>query len=105
MAVLVALGAFPMTLVGGWTAQRPGDRGTASAGAEAAQLLASADWLNRPVRWTAISDARTQVVAGTNVYLAGQATIGGHTRPVALVLYQPLSGASTLSWVSLGEAK
>ena len=51
------------------------------------------------------ADARTQVVAGTNVYLAGQASVGGRVRPVSLVLYQPLSGASTLSWVSLGEAK
>ena len=87
-------------LAGGWSTQAIDDSMKAAA-AEAATLLAGPDWLGRPVEVKAVDRAMTQVVAGRNVYLAMKAQVNGKLRAIEVVVYQPLKGPATITWMRM----
>lgn len=89
-------------LPGGYMAQPVGDAMIQQAAARVVQELAAPRWLGRSVRLVGVTRAASQVVAGTNVYVAMTVQDGGRIRPVEAVLYQDPRGAESLSWVAIG---
>ena len=86
---------------GGWQDQ-PADSATVTeAVASARQALAGAEWLKQPVEVERILTARTQVVAGTNVYVAFEGQVKQVPRRVHVLVFQPLQGPDELEWVRL----
>lgn len=90
-------------LPGGWSAH-PVDDSVKATAADAARLLAGPDWLGRPVQVKSIDRALTQVVAGLNTYVSMQVLVNGKVRPIEVVVYQPLQGPATVSWMRLESA-
>lgn len=86
---------------GGWADRSPDDPDVAATAARASALLAAAAWLGRPVTVDRVAGAKTQVVAGLNTYLALDAQVDGFPHRVELIVYEPLQGEATLSWVRL----
>lgn len=90
-------------LPGGFTQQSPTDARMTAAAGTALQLLGGADWLGRPLTLVTLDTAMTQVVAGTNTYLAMTVTTGGQTRTASVVMYQDFKGNASLSWARLAR--
>ena len=90
---------------GGWTDQPPGDADVVKAADQVRALLAGDAWLGRPVEIVDVVAARTQVVAGLNTYLALDVRVDGFAHGAEAIMYAPLEGAATLSWVRLAAAR
>lgn len=91
----------PSELAGGWRDQPAGDPEIAQTAEKARTILASADWLARSVTLGRVVEARTQVVAGLNTYLVLEVQLDAVPRQAAVIVYQPLRGEPSLSWVQL----
>lgn len=88
-------------LPGGYLAQPTNDAMVRQAAASIVKQLATPAWLGRPVTLGGVTRAASQVVSGTNVYVALTVKDAGRTRAVEAVLYQDPRGAESLSWVAL----
>ncbi len=88
---------------GGWSEQPPGDPGVAATAERARGLLAGGEWLRRPVTVERVLIARTQVVAGLNTYLAIDVRVDGFAHRVDAIVYEPLEGPATLTWVRITD--
>lgn len=88
-------------LPGGWQDQAADSATVTEAVASARQALSGAEWLKQPVEVERIVTARTQVVAGTNVYVAFDGRVKQVPRRVHVLVFQPLEGPNELEWVRL----
>lgn len=88
-------------MMGGFQTREPGDEDVVAAAEEARTLLSGADWLAAPVTFDKLTAARSQVVSGRNYFLEAEAHVNGASRHLAVLMYQPLSGPSRLSWASV----
>lgn len=86
-------------LPGGWAEQARDDQALAKTAEVVRTLLAGADWLGRAVVLVQVLEGKTQVVAGLNTYLALEVQLDGQSRRVDTIVYEPLQGAASLSWV------
>ncbi|MFN3428608.1 MAG: hypothetical protein ACK46X_01515 [Candidatus Sericytochromatia bacterium] len=100
-APLPAIPEASVGLPGGWQDQAADQATVTEAVASARQALVGADWLKQPVVVERVVTARTQVVAGTNVYVAFEGRVKQAPRRVHVRVFQPLQGPNELEWVRL----
>jgi hypothetical protein len=91
----------PTDLPGGYVVQPVRLDLVRQAANDALKLLQSPEWLGQPVRLVSIQQAATQVVSGTNTYMAMTVQVGSVRRPVGVVLYENLQRGKSLSWLEL----
>lgn len=97
-------GATPTStngLPGGWSDQDPKGASIAARAKRALALLAGADWLGHAPGAPKVQEAKMQVVAGFNTWLAIDATVGGKPRRIDLEMYESPQDEASLSWVRL----
>jgi hypothetical protein len=97
-------GAGPINgLPGGYSAQATDSEDTRKAADLACIILGEAPWLGRGVMLNKVLSASTQVVAGFNHHLHLRAAVKGGERDVDLVMYEPPTGPSVLTWVRIAK--